>query len=193
MVTTFRLRFTLLLLSMALPAAARAQVSAYLTYSPAHFSNVETGAISSAGGFSEATTSYWSSGVGGGVTLPVLHLPVVALNMDLRGSTRPGTKGVDSALLGLQLAVHPHVIPFKPYVQVSVGYLNTRTNNVSTGATSSTFDNKYLAYEVLGGVDYPLIHFIDVRLIEIGGGQGIGFDSRNASFVTVNTGLVVHF
>ena len=181
-----------------LPGTARGQLEAYVTYSPAHLSNVETGAVATTTGYTEQTASYWSSGVGGGVTVPILRLPFVSLNLDLRGSTRPGTNGVDSALVGVKLALHPHVVRLKPYVQVSGGYLDTRTTNVSTvtvsGATEGgTFDNKYAAYEVLGGVDYPLVPFVDFRIVEVGAGQGIGIDSRNATFVTVNTGLVVHF
>jgi hypothetical protein len=184
---------------------AQAQFSAYVTFSPAHLSNVETGAIYSATGYTEATASYWSSGVGGGVTFPVLHLPIVALNLDLRGATRPGTNGVDHAFLGLQLAVHPHVIPFKPYVEIAGGYLDTRTTNLSTtssgsGTIGGTFTNKYVAYEILGGVDYPIIHFLDWRIVEIGVGQGFNVpgittngNTYNATFVTANTGLVLHF
>ncbi len=178
--------------------AAHAQLSAYVTYSPAHLANVETGAVATTTGYTEQTASYWSSGVGGGVTVPFLRLPFVSFNLDLRGSTRPGTAGVDSALVGVKLALHPHVVRLKPYVQVSGGYLDTRTTNLSTStvngpAEGGTFDNKYAAYEVLGGVDYPLIPFADIRIIEVGAGQGIGIDSRNATFETVNTGLVVHF
>jgi hypothetical protein len=198
MIAAARSRWTLVLvLSMALTAAAHAQLSAYVTFSPAHLSNVETGAVYSATGYTEATASYWSSGIGGGLTLPILRLPVVSLGLDLRGSTRPGTAGVDSALLGLKLTVHPHVIPFKPYIQVSGGYLDTRTTNLTTsssgGTTGGTFSNKYGAYEILGGVDYPLIHFVDYRIVEIGAGKGVGLDNYNPTFVTVNTGVVVHF
>ncbi len=177
---------------------AHAQIFAYLTFSPAHLSNVATGAVYSATGYNEQTASYWSSGIGGGVTLPILHLPLVALNVDLRGSTRPGTAGADSALFGVQLAVHPHIIPFKPYIEIAGGYLDTRTTNISTvsgssGTIGGTFTNKYAAYEILGGVDYPLIHFLDYRIVEIGAGQGTAFSSTHATFVTVNTGIVAHF
>jgi hypothetical protein len=196
-----------LLAALFLPLGAQAQFSAYLTYSPTHLSSIATGTVYTAtapGGYTEATASYWSSGFGGGVTLPILHLPVVALNMDLRGSSRPGTTGSDSALFGLQLAVHPHVIPFKPYLELAGGYLDTRTVNqtnfipgtpgvTSSQALSGTITNRYAAYEVLGGVDYPLIHFLDYRIVEIGVGQGYSFSSQNATFVTVNTGLVLHF
>ncbi len=199
MIAGLRSRLMLVLaVCTALPVAARAQVSAYVTFSPAHLSNVETGAVYSATGYTEATASYWSSGVGGGVTLPILRLPIVSLGLDLRGSTRPGTAGVDSALFGLKLAVHPPAIPFKPYIQVSGGYVDTRTTNLTTSTTTGqavggTFTNKYAAYEILGGVDYPLVHFVDYRIVEIGAGKGVGFGSYNPTFVTVNTGVVVHF
>ncbi|ADW69510.1 hypothetical protein [Granulicella tundricola] len=196
--------FTFLSLLLLAPAA-HAQLSAYVTFSPAHLSNIETGAVSTATGTTEQTASYWSSGIGGGITFPILHLPIVALNVDLRGSTRPGTNGVDSALVGLQLAVHPHVISLKPYIEVAGGYLNTRTTNVSTNPSTNqpvggTFGNQYAAYEILGGVDHPILPFIDWRIVEIGVGQGFNVPgittngkTYNATVVTANTGLVIHF
>jgi hypothetical protein len=180
-------------------AAARAQLSAYITYSPTHLSSVDTGAVYTGTGYTEQTASYWSSGVGGGVTFTLIRVPVLSLGLDLRGSTKPGTAGSDSAMAGLKLTAHPPIIPFKPYLQVSGGYLDTRTTNVSSspGNASSTaggtFTNKYGAYEILGGLDYPFIHFVDLRIIEIGAGKGYGLSTNNPTFVTLNTGLVLHF
>ena len=191
----------LVLAAPALTSPARAQFSAYVTYSSAHLSNVETGAVYSATGYTEQTASYWSSGVGGGVTFTMIRVPLLSLGVDLRGSSRPGTAGVDSALVGLKLTVHPPLLRFKPYVQASGGYLDTRTTNVSTpaGSTNSsaivggTFANKYAAYEILGGVDYPLLPFLDYRIVEVGAGKGVGTGSYDPTFVTVNTGVVLHF
>ncbi len=166
--------------------AAHAQVSVYVTYAPTHLTNVQTGSQGQ-------TADYWASGVGGGVTLNFLPLPVFSLGLDLRGSTKPGTLGADTAMAGLKLGVHPPIIRFKPYVQASAGYLGTRTFSSSI-PIGSTDNNTYIAWEILGGIDYPLMHSVDLRIIEVGGGQGINTGSgANANLFTVNTGLVVHF
>jgi hypothetical protein len=89
----------------------------------------------------------------------------------------------------------------RPYVQVSGGYLATRTTNVTTVATGGTataggtFTNQYAAYEVLGGVDFPLLPLVDFR-IEGGGGHGFntfGSGNNNVNFFNINPGIVVRF
>jgi hypothetical protein len=174
-------------------AAARAQVAAiYITSSNAHLSNVPSGSVVPVG---EAPVTqydtFWASGIGGGVTINIIPLPVVSLGLDFRGSTKPGTTGVDTALVGLKLTVHPPVIRIKPYIQGSAGYLATRTPAIGSGVTVT---NKYLVYEVMGGVDIPLVHFVDLRLVEVGGGRVVNSSSgNNPSLFTINSGLVFHF
>ena len=188
-------RILLVATAVILCASARAQVALYVTSSSAHLGNVETG-VSPGSGNQEQYDSFWTSGIGGGVTLNFLPLGPVSVGLDLRGSTRPGTKGADTAMGGIRLGIHPPVLPVKPYIQVSAGYLATRTVNVTPALAGSTFNNKYLAWEILGGIDYPLAHFVDFRVIELGGGTGVavlGGPGSNTSFFTVNTGLVVHF
>ena len=179
-------------------AGVHAQVaSIYATYSPGRFSNVATGSISTGSGFQQQYASFWASGVGGGVTLNFLPVGPVRIGLDFRGSTRPGTVGADTAMAGLKVGFHPPLIRLKPYIQASGGYVATRTVNVSTGTAGGTFENKYAAWEILGGVDIPLAPFFDFRVIELGGGTGVNaFGSSNQpniSLFTVNTGLVLHF
>lgn len=174
-------------------AAAEAQVELYVTSSTGHFSNVYTGTppgISAQPQYS----GFWASGIGGGLTVNFLPLPVVSLGLDFRGSTKPGTPGADSGQVGLRLGIHPPVIRVKPYVEAAAGYLGTRTYSVSIPARS-TNNGTYVTWEILGGVDYPLMHLVDWRVIELGGGQGIIHTGPggNASLFTINTGLVVHF
>jgi hypothetical protein len=127
----------------------------------------------------------------------------VKLGFDFRGSTHPGTVGADTAMGGFKVGFNPPLIHLKPYIEAAGGYVATRTVNISTSASNpsqtigGTFSNKYAAWEILGGIDYPLIKFVDLRLIEVGGGTGVsvpGFSvGPNISLFTVNTGLVVHF
>ena len=100
------------------------------------------------------------------------------------------------ASLASSLQVKPPVIRIKPYVQASGGWVGTRAFN---SGGSGTFNNNYAAYEILGGVDYPLVRFIDFRVIEVGGGQGYDIGAGrvstapNLSLFNINSGLVLHF
>jgi hypothetical protein len=191
----------LLPILLALPLAAHSQaVAVYGTFSPAHLSNVATGAIYSATGYNEQTASYWSPGFGGGITFNFIPTGPIRVGFDLRGSTKPGTQGEDSALFGVKLGVHPPVLRIKPYGQFSVGYLAARTTNLSTaagqttGAVGGTFSNKYGVFEIMGGVDYPLLGPLHVRIVEIGAGKALfSFGGNNPTYFTVNSGLVLHF
>lgn len=184
-------------------ACAQAQVAIYVTSSSDHLGNVQTGSVLTNGSYQEQYASYWTSGIGGGVTLNFLPLGPVKLGFDFRGSTHPGTVGADTAMGGFKVGFNPPLIHLKPYIEAAGGYVATRTVNISTSASNpsqtigGTFSNKYAAWEILGGIDYPLIKFVDLRLIEVGGGTGVsvpGFSvGPNISLFTVNTGLVVHF
>jgi hypothetical protein len=169
--------------------AAHAQVSEiYITSANLRLSGVPDGFA----GNSTLHDTFWAYGIGGGVTLNLLPLPVVSLGIDVRGSTRPGTAGADTALAGLKLGIHPPLIRVKPYIQGSTGYLAARAASVSVAGTTVT--NKYLAWQILGGVDVPLVHFVDLRLIEVGGGGVINSSSTNApSLFAINSGIVIHF
>lgn len=187
-----RLKTLAILLAIYFIATAHAQVaSLYVTSSNTRLTNVRTGFT-----YPEQFTNFWASGVGGGVTLNFLPLPIISVGLDLRGSTRPGTVGADSGFVGFRLQVKPPVIRIKPYVQASGGWVGTRAFN---SGGSGTFNNNYAAYEILGGVDYPLIRFIDFRVIEVGGGQGYDIGAGrvstapNLSLFNINSGLVLHF
>jgi hypothetical protein len=192
-----RLLLPALLLALT-TAAAHAQVSLYVTSSNAHFSGVETGDALTSSGYQEQYATFWSSGIGGGVSLTFLPLGPVKVAFDLRGSTHPGTVGSDTAFGGIKVGINPPGLHLKPYIQASGGYIDTRTVNVSTNPSQTvggTFDNKYAAWEILGGIDYPIVHFVDLRLIEVGGGQALGIlaNGSNPSLFTINSGIVLHF
>jgi hypothetical protein len=179
--------------------AGRSQVvSVYATVSPSHLSNVESGAVYTVTGYNEQTASYWSNGFGGGVTLGAIPAGPIRLGFDMRGSTKPGSTGMQSALAGVKLGIRVPGLRLHPYVQGSIGYLASATTNVSTPAGQTTgtiggiFSNKYAAYEVMGGIDYPLVGPLDIRVVEVGVGRG-ALSSYDPTFVTINTGLVLHF
>ena len=187
------MRRLFLLAALACAPALRAQaISIYGTFAPLHASNVQTGSVYTTAGYQEQYTSFFTPAFGGGVTFGILPIGPVHIGFDLRGSTHRGTVGADTAMGGLRLGFKPPLLPIKPYVQASVGYLATRTVNVSSttnvlGATTvngGTFGNQYLAYEGIAGLDYRFDHFIDLRVIEVGAGQGINVFGSNSSSTT---------
>ena len=175
--------------------------SVYVTSANSRFTNVQTGSVLTTSGFQNRYTNFWASGIGGGVTLGLVPVGPIRFGLDLRGSTKPGTTGADTAMLGFKLAVKPPLLPIKPYIQASGGYVATRTVNVSTTSITSnqtvggTFNNKYAGWEILGGLDMPLAPFVDLRLVEVGGGAAYGVTNNppSISMFSINSGLVVHF
>ena len=196
-----RLLFATLSMAFVSPWLAQAQIfSVYGTVSVPRFSNVPTGSSCNNSGCTNQLTSLTPVGFGGGVTFNVLPLPFVSLGVDLRGSSKPGTVGADTALFGLKATFKPPVLKLKPYAQVSGGYYATRTTNVSTSASppytpiGGTYGNQGAMYEVLGGLDVPVAPFFDIRVIEVGGGQAFGlFNSQTSGVFTINSGVVLHF
>ena len=191
-----------LLLCCASGFVAHAQVfSIYGTFSPLHASHVETGSVATTSGYTEQYTSFWTPAFGGGVTFNFLNLHVIKLGLDARGSTKSGTTGADTAELSLRLGFQPPVLRLKPYVQGGVGYLSTRTTNVSTNFGSNTpvggtFSNQYATVGFHAGIDKPLVPFLDFRVIEFGYAHGFNVgvsDNMNANTFSLGTGLVAHF
>jgi hypothetical protein len=198
--------FLLLLAKLALVTAALAQtdhVLVYGTFSPVHISGATTGEVTT--GFLSSTDqngSLWAPGVGGGVTWNFVHDSSLTVGVDLRGSTKPGTPGADTVMLGFKFAGNPARSRFKPYGQLSFGYLGTRVANTSAaniGETNlGTFSSQYIVVEVFGGVDYSLRNHLDLRLCELGVGGGsevalFDTDTRHPILFSLNTGVVFHF
>jgi len=175
------------------PFAHAQAVSVYGTFSDTHLTNLVTGTTQNGNVYTSSTTSHFTPGFGLGVTFNFLPIGPVRLGLDVRGSSKPGNDGSDLILAGPRLAVKLPGLRLKPYIQASGGYLRTRTTLV-IGVENT---DQFLAYEITGGLDYPLLPFLDFRVIELGGGQGINAfgsgDGHNTSLFTVNTGLVVHF
>ena len=164
-------------------AAAHAQVGIYGTVIASHVNNPSTSQSISFGG---TNTSYWSTGAGVGIYYDAYHLGPVSLGLDLRGSRADKVK---TGLGGVRVALHPPILPLKPYVEGLVG--GTSASNIYS-ASSTNF-----VYEIVGGVDYTIIPHIDFRLVEIGGGKistGITTASTpRSSLLTVSSGIAVHF
>lgn len=195
------LLFPALLMAWCAGAAQAQIVSVYGTFSPVHVSGVASGSIPAGTGFTPQYASQWGSGVGGGVTFNFLPIGPVKLGFDLRGSTKFRAEGTDTAMGGFRVSLKAPLIPLKPYAQVSGGYVATYTANRggvgNNQPNGGVVQNRYAAYEVIGGVDYSVFPFVDLRLAEVGVGRGYDvFGSTNQTpmtLFTVNTGVVVHF
>jgi hypothetical protein len=202
----------LLVIFAAIAAApARAQLALSITSSSTQFSNVQTGTVTTFNSTNQTTTTqaqgvnFWASGLGIGLSSTTLPLGPVKFGFDLRGSVRPGATGADTLLAGIKLAVNLSRI--KPYIEAEGGYLETRTLNqssvsivtstgTSSAATGGFYTNRYAGWEIFGGVDYPLMRFVDLRVIEIGGGSGVDISNvggPNVSLFSINSGIVLHF
>ena len=179
-----------LLLLLSAPAVHAQFVEIYGTLGDVHANNVPATVYPPCPVFAvcapfTSTTSTNAFNAGGGVTLNFINAGVAKLGLDLRGAKHTGSDGADTALAGVKLTIAPPVIRVRPYIQGSAGYLGT-----STGSRS----DKFFATEVLGGVDLPILPLLDFRMVEVGAGRALTSSSGNSpTFVTVNTGLVLHF
>jgi hypothetical protein len=204
------LRAILFLFVFASPTYAQ-KISVYGTYSALHLTDATYSTSYFLNGSTTThNTSGWSSGFTIGATLDLISFGPIELGADLRGSpVKIGTPGVSDFLAGLKLSAKLPVAKLKPYVQASGGkmYINasaSTTNAYGYGpgvintCTSTTTQN-VTAVELMAGVDYPLTHFIDLRLFEIGFGRAASspFSSHNQgvdhTLFPINTGLVLHF
>jgi hypothetical protein len=189
-------RFLPLLALLFAPLTQAQVLSLYGTFSDPHLTNLVDGATGN--NATLTTISHFTPGFGLGATFGFLPIGPIHLGLDVRGSSKPGNDGSDLILVGPRLAAKLPGLRLKPYLQASAGYLRTRTTLVSSPLPAGTQETStYAAYEIIGGLDYPLLPILDFRVIELGGGQGVSaFDSgdgHNTSLFTVNSGLVLHF
>ena len=171
---------TLLLAALALAAlavpAARAQIGVYGFLNATHVNNPASTQSTTYGG---TNTSYTATGGGGGLYYNFLGIGPIKLGLDARGSAASQAK---LGLVGVRLAIHPPILPFRPYVEGLVGYSSTQNIYSNT--------SKDFAYEVVGGLDYALLPHIDARA-EIGGGAiANGITTASTGTRTLFTGSI---
>lgn len=116
----------------------------------------------------------------------------VAAGLDVRGSFlgRGNTNGAGSdeslktGLVGVRVAVTPHVLPFKPYAEALGGF-----GSLTVGQGSARTSSTHFAYELLGGLDLTFLPRLDWRVVEFSYGR---FSGLGDSFApkTLSTGLV---
>lgn len=171
------------LLPLLLAPCAYAQVGVYGTLTATRVNNPTSAQSNAYGG---TNTGYWATGGSLGVYYDALHLGPVSLGLDLRGS---GASKAKTVLGGVRLAVHPPILPIKPYVEGLVG--SATTTNIYNNSASD------FAYQIVGGIDYSLLPHLDLRAIEIGGGSIPTVISTapvgTRTMLTISSGLALHF
>ena len=126
------------------------------------------------------------------------HFGPLRLGVDVRGDLLRGSNyDYRDVLGGVRLAAKLPVLPFRPYVQGSIGSGGTRyTGSPANGITNYPYSNKF-TYVVFGGIDTGLVPHVDFRAIEVGvGQQSTVSDTPGAArplLIFVSTGLVVRF
>ena len=148
--------------------------------------------------YTEQYTSKNSIGLAGGVTYRLLSAPLVQVGLDARGFTHTGlTKSTDSGLFGVVLAASKPIFHLKPYVEGAAGFQSVREPNLSPAGspyatTTNSFASHFAVYSFFAGVDRPVNRFLDIRVVEIGGGSSFGAQP-NTSLFSVETGAVLRF
>jgi hypothetical protein len=119
---------------------------------------------------------------------------LISAGVDLRGTflrraLNPGAgsltdQTLKSGLGGVRVAVTPHVLPIKPYVEGLVGVGHFEVGEGSARSVSTSFE-----YEVLGGLDFTFFPRLDWRVVEFGYGRLAG-NGATLSPKMLSTGLV---
>ncbi len=177
---------TLLFALAILATRADAQwVEAYGTASFNHLSSVELLPYSSS-----QFSTYNPAGITVGGTVNFINFHVVTVGIDAR-DTAAG--GANFWLGGLQIKAKPPVLPIKPYFRLSVGEAHLHVPQTTSSSIPNPVSVDYYLYNAALGVDYRLNRFLDIRAIEIGDGRTLGGGASNpTSFLTINTGIVLH-
>lgn len=130
-----------------------------------------------------------------GPTVGLYHdngLGLIALGYDVRGSflRRGNQNGSDTneslntLEVGGRLAVTPHVLPIKPYVEALAGY-----GGLTVGQGATRESASHATYQFLGGVDFTFFPRLDWRVVEFSYGRLSGLGDTYAP-KTISTGLV---
>ena len=167
------------------PRAHAQYAELYGTVAINHLSSVELLPYSS----SQFSTYTPVGGTIGG-TFNFINFHVVNVGIDGRYTA---ASGANIFLGGFQVAAKSPVLPIKPYFRLSVGRANLHVPQSASSSIPNPVAVDYYLYNAALGVDYKLTRFLDIRAIEIGDGRTLGGGSSNpTSFLTINTGIVLH-
>ena len=158
------------------PAALAAQTAIY-----GEFTGTTVPAVDTQRMFGPTVGLYHDNGLG-----------LIALGYDVRGSflRRGNSAGASTneslnlLEVGARLAITPHVLPIKPYVEALGGY-----GGLTVGRGSARQSGSHAAYQFLGGVDFTFLPRLDWRVVEFSHGRLSGLGDTYAP-KTLSTGIV---
>jgi hypothetical protein len=162
---------SVLLFAIFLTITAQAQTGIYVEYG---------------GSKVDAPSNDWIYGPTFGVYTDLIGgVPFVHLGADLRGSVLgiSQTTTLYSGLLGPRVSLHPHVLPFMPYLEglAGVGHFDFGEDQGS----STKFE-----YQFLAGGDLTVFPRLDWRVVEFSYG-GLSVFNGDLHPKTLSTGLVL--
>ena len=167
----FRHLCRLFLLLIAVTIAAQAQTGLYVEFG---------------GSKVDAPSNQWVYGPTFGVYHDFYSIPTIHLGADLRGSVLgiSQTTTLTSGEIGPRVSIHPHVLPFMPYLEAlgGIGYYDF---GAGPGSSSTQFE-----YQFLAGIDHTLIPRLDWRVVEFSYG-GLSVFNGTLHPKTISTGLVL--
>jgi hypothetical protein len=139
------------------------------------------------------TKTAWYEGFTGGVYDDFLHAGPIGVGLDLRGGyAKANINGTYNVLFGPRLAVKVPVLPFRPFIQGSIGFGGVKS---SPGPGNSTHYTGRLQYGLIGGLDFTLIPHLDLRLPEIEyirtSDDQFSGPAAPVNLVTISAGLVL--
>ncbi|HVJ08553.1 MAG TPA: hypothetical protein VM554_09220 [Acidisarcina sp.] len=145
--------------------------------------SAQTGIYAAFTGAKINSSTDWIYGPTVGVYFDRWHFGVASAGVDFRGQFLGGggSTQYNNGLGGLRVAVTPHVLPVKPYVEAAIGVGYAKFNQSS----STNF-----AYNFLAGVDYTFFPRLDWRVVEFSYGGLSAFDNTFHP-KTVSTGVVL--
>jgi hypothetical protein len=179
----FRSIYVCLFVAALLTSTSPAQIGIYGKFEATHSSSSST-----------ITPTAWFKGPAAGIYYDFIHLGPASIGIDLRGNLLYGDSNQKfrSGLAGLRLAVKAPLLPLRPYIQGDVGIGSITSGNL--GGVGVHYNNKF-EYQILGGVDIPIVPHLEWRAIEIGYGRVSAVSSfastPSLSLFSIGTGLVL--
>lgn len=136
---------------------------------------------------------FWAYGGTVGIYNDFLKLGPLKLGGDVRGFVQKSSNSngaydnqLRGGLIGLRLALHAPLIPFKPYIQGEIG-------GASTNFGQNASRTGYFAYQLQVGADFTVFPHLDLRA-EYGGGQILSvLGSSKLPMQQLGGGVVVRF
>jgi len=151
--------------------SARAQTGIYASFSSSDFNTPNVGR---------------QNGATFGLYHDAFHLPFIRIGLDARATLLGSdSTSVYAGYIGPHIQLHPHVIPFMPYVEGLVG-----AGHVDVGQGVAADDKTAFAYEGVVGLDWTLLPHFDWRVLEYSFGSFSGLNAP-VSPRTLSTGVVL--